>query len=271
VSDHIKRHHRHAVVRPVCATNRVVLFSKFALPLAAMRRDAKSTSCFRTSRDVQGQKRSQALSNEPDALLLHFTCNRGVIHSKTAIARFLSPLSTPAAEVMSSTKSKIAKIEPNVAPESMLDPPHALTAVVPQPEAKMDAHIVKSLCILLLLVFVDVLAVSLLVPLLPHMVTRMGAQPVMVGVMQTSFGICQLIGAPITGRLSDRYGRRFAFITSNALSAFSYFLSAFATSVLMLIVVRVPVGLSKQTVSVAYAYVSDCTTREQRSTWISCE
>ena len=35
-----------------------------------------------------------------------------------------------------------------------------------------------------------------------------GASPTVVGILTASYAAAQLVGAPILGRLSDRYGRR---------------------------------------------------------------
>ena len=57
-------------------------------------------------------------------------------------------------------------------------------------------------------VFVDLLGFGLILPLLPFYAEAYGASELVVGLLVASYAAAQLIGAPILGRLSDRYGRR---------------------------------------------------------------
>ncbi len=59
-----------------------------------------------------------------------------------------------------------------------------------------------------LIVFVDLLGFSLILPLLPYYAEAYGATPVIVGLLVASYAAAQLVGAPLLGRLSDRIGRR---------------------------------------------------------------
>src|SRR5512144_1520684 len=59
-----------------------------------------------------------------------------------------------------------------------------------------------------LIVFVDLLGFSLILPLLPYYAESFGATPLMVGFLVASYAAAQLIGAPLLGRLSDRMARR---------------------------------------------------------------
>ncbi len=58
------------------------------------------------------------------------------------------------------------------------------------------------------IVFVDMLGFSLILPLLPYYAESYGATAAIVGLLVASYAAAQLIGAPLLGRLSDRYGRR---------------------------------------------------------------
>ena len=57
-------------------------------------------------------------------------------------------------------------------------------------------------------VFVDLLGFSLILPLLPYYAEEFGATPAIIGLLAASYAAASLIGAPLMGRLSDRYGRR---------------------------------------------------------------
>ena len=58
------------------------------------------------------------------------------------------------------------------------------------------------------IVFIDLLGFSLILPLLPYYAKEYGATTLVVGLLVASYAAAQLVGAPLLGRLSDRYGRR---------------------------------------------------------------
>ncbi len=58
------------------------------------------------------------------------------------------------------------------------------------------------------IVLIDMLGFGLILPLLPFYAERFGATPFVVGLLVAAYAAAQLVGAPILGRLSDRYGRR---------------------------------------------------------------
>ena len=66
----------------------------------------------------------------------------------------------------------------------------------------------KLLASIILVVFIDLLGFSLILPLLPYYAETFHANAFVTGLLVASYGIAQLIGAPLLGRMSDRYGRR---------------------------------------------------------------
>ena len=56
--------------------------------------------------------------------------------------------------------------------------------------------------------FVGALGFSIVLPFLVFLVTRLGGNALVYGVMGATYSGFQLIGAPILGRWSDRFGRR---------------------------------------------------------------
>src|SRR5215813_10729519 len=57
-------------------------------------------------------------------------------------------------------------------------------------------------------VFVDVLGLTIILPLLHLYAAAYSATPFQIGVVVAAFPIAQLIGVPILGVLSDRFGRK---------------------------------------------------------------
>ena len=134
--------------------------------------------------------------------------------------------------------------------------------------AKMLPH-EKSLYILVGAVFLDLLAVAIIIPLLPVYAKQLGASPSTYGLFGTIYGVFQLVGAPFTGRMSDVYGRKFLLMVNFALAGFSYLGTGLATNLLFLFACRIPVGFGKQTLSVSYAYITDMSPEKHRSFWFS--
>ena len=114
---------------------------------------------------------------------------------------------------------------------------------------------------LLAVVALDMLAVGLIVPLLtPFMRETLGASPSTMGMMGSLYGIVQLISGPFVGIVSDRFDRKQVLIICVVVGAFGYGLLGAATSLFMVFVSRVVVGVVRQTQTLAKAWLSDITT-----------
>ena len=71
-------------------------------------------------------------------------------------------------------------------------------------------------------VFMDLFAVSLVVPLLPMRMKELGVQPAMIGMVGSVYSLAQIVGGLLMGILSDRgLGRRNVLLISFAGAAFS--------------------------------------------------
>lgn len=135
--------------------------------------------------------------------------------------------------------------------------------------------------------FVGTLGFSIVVPFLVFLVTKWGGNALVYGLMGATYSAFQLIGAPILGRWSDRYGRRKILLLSQLGTLFSWlvFLIAFFVPVrivsdissttlgqftltlplILLFLARAADGITGGNVSVANAYLADITDEENRS------
>src|SRR5579871_3752772 len=59
-----------------------------------------------------------------------------------------------------------------------------------------------------LIVLVDILGLTIILPLLPFYAERLGASAQVVGLLISTYAFCQLIAGPILGNLSDHMGRK---------------------------------------------------------------
>ena len=64
------------------------------------------------------------------------------------------------------------------------------------------------LLVLFVTAFVDMVGLTMIIPLLPFYATELGASATVVGLLVSAFSVAQLAVAPVWGRFSDRYGRR---------------------------------------------------------------
>jgi len=84
------------------------------------------------------------------------------------------------------------------------------------------------------------------------------------GLLGSMFSLLQFLTAPLTGRLSDKYGRRPVLILCLTGITVSYALWHRAASFPIFVAARVVGGLSKGNVNLSSAIVTDVTSREER-------
>jgi len=123
----------------------------------------------------------------------------------------------------------------------------------------------KRLFSIILVVFIDLLGFSLILPLLPYYAETFSANQTTTGILIASYAVMQLIGAPILGRLSDRFGRRPVLLLSVFGTFLGFLLLGFANALWMLFASRILDGLTGGNLSVAQAYISDVTDEKSRS------
>lgn len=123
----------------------------------------------------------------------------------------------------------------------------------------------KPLLTLFIVCVIDVLGFGVIVPLIPYMGTRFDASPALITAILGTHALCQLIAAPLWGRLSDRYGRRPILLYSLAGACVSYAMLGFAPNIEWIFASRVLGGLMAGNISAAMAYASDISTSEDRA------
>jgi MFS family permease len=131
---------------------------------------------------------------------------------------------------------------------------------------------VSKLLILFVVAFVDMVGLTMIVPLLPYYATDFGAGAATVGVLVSAFSVAQLAVAPVWGRVSDRYGRRPAILAGLLITAAAYVLFAYAGSVPALLAARLVQGVGGGTIGVVQAYVADVSPPDRRTKslgWLS--
>jgi multidrug resistance protein len=135
-----------------------------------------------------------------------------------------------------------------------------------------EPSVFRPLLLLAVTVFIDLLGFGIILPNLPQYV-KLAVGPDdanaarIAGWLGASYSLTQFLCAPFWGRYSDRAGRRPVILISLIGIAIAYVLFAFSNGHLwMLFAARLLAGLlSSASIGVAFAYVADVTTPENRA------
>jgi DHA1 family tetracycline resistance protein-like MFS transporter len=87
----------------------------------------------------------------------------------------------------------------------------------------------------------------------------------MIGLLGAAYPVMQFVGAPLLGRLSDRYGRRPVLLASQAGTLIGFLVLGFANALWLLFLSRIIDGLSGANISTAQAAITDSTTEKNRT------
>ncbi len=118
-------------------------------------------------------------------------------------------------------------------------------------------------------VLIDMMSIGLIVPVLPALVGAFTGtqadQAFWYGVVAFAFSLANFIGSPILGAMSDSYGRRPVLLIGFCGLALNFFATGLATSLWMLIAVRLVGGAMQANAAVANAYVADISSPDERA------
>ena len=117
---------------------------------------------------------------------------------------------------------------------------------------------------LFLIVFISLVGFGIVLPAFPFFGTMVGASPAQTTLAMAAYSLGQFVGAPIWGKLSDKYGRKPILISSLCGAIISYIIMAHARDIATLSVARVIGGLMAGNIAAAFAYVGDITDEASR-------
>eukprot|EP01006_Ploeotia_vitrea_P007402 TRINITY_DN16931_c0_g1_i1.p1 TRINITY_DN16931_c0_g1~~TRINITY_DN16931_c0_g1_i1.p1 ORF type:complete len:651 (-),score=277.36 TRINITY_DN16931_c0_g1_i1:164-1960(-) len=118
-------------------------------------------------------------------------------------------------------------------------------------------------------VFINMLGMSVVIPILPFYAVRFGASSFLLGVLFASYNLAQGISGIFMGRFSDKYGRRPTLLLSLAGASLGFIGQGLSQSMLALIITRGFTGMAGGSLPVAQAYVADATTKQQRPRYMA--
>jgi DHA1 family tetracycline resistance protein-like MFS transporter len=123
----------------------------------------------------------------------------------------------------------------------------------------------KRILPIIAIVLVDLMGLSIIIPLMPLFAARFGANPLLIGILQAAYPAMQFIGTPILGRLSDRFGRKPVLLFSQFGTLVGFIMLGFANALWVLFLSRIIDGLSGANMSTAQAAVADSTNEKNRT------
>src|ERR1700682_361587 len=116
-----------------------------------------------------------------------------------------------------------------------------------------------------LIVMVDILGLTIMLPLLPFYAEQFGASPAVVGLLVSSYAFCQLIAGPVLGQISDRVGRKPVLTVSQVGTFIGFLVLAWAPNLFFVFLARIIDGLTAGNLSIAQAYIADVTAPRERA------
>ena len=102
-------------------------------------------------------------------------------------------------------------------------------------------------------------------PIIPFLGLSLGLNAFQVGLVLSIFSLCQLFASPITGKLSDRFGRKPLLLFSQTSTLIGFLLLGMASNVWILIAARLVDGLLGSNMTVSQAVISDMTDPKSRT------
>ena len=128
----------------------------------------------------------------------------------------------------------------------------------------------RAVPIVLAAVAIDVIGFGIIMPVLPELITSLGAVDLeeatrIAGWLLAVFAMAQFVAGPIIGNLGDRFGRRPILIVSMLAFAIDYAITAAAPTLAWLFVGRLIAGVTGAIYGPAGAVIADVTPPEKRA------
>ena len=114
-----------------------------------------------------------------------------------------------------------------------------------------------ALAIAYLSVFIDILGVSIILPIIPFLAIEFDANAQQIGFIYAGYAGAQMISVPVSGKLSDRFGRRPLMLISLFGSFAGFMFQGLAWNILSFIGARVVAGAFGGSIPICQSYIAD--------------
>jgi len=124
----------------------------------------------------------------------------------------------------------------------------------------------KTKFLILMTVFIDAIGIGIIVPIMPFFVGRFSQSPLLMTSLFSVFSLCAFFSSPVIGAMSDKVGRRAAFIVSIFSTSLGWAVFAAAPSILFLFLGRIIDGCAAGNFPIAQAYLTDLARNDKERT-----
>ena len=118
-------------------------------------------------------------------------------------------------------------------------------------------------------VFIDILGVSIILPVIPFLALKFDASSQQIGFIYAGYAGAQMISVPISGMLSDRFGRRPLMILSLFGSCVGFLFQGLSWNITTFLMARVLAGLFGGSIPICQSYIADVIPVEQRGRYFA--
>lgn len=128
----------------------------------------------------------------------------------------------------------------------------------------------QKLLLIMIIQFLIYFGFSMVIPVVPELVTELGVSTVHVGWLLATYSIAGFIVAPFFGRLSDKYGRRPVLLGGIVVFSLSFlFFGLYIDNLLIMYIARVFGGIASGALYTATtSMVADISSREERTRYM---
>ncbi|HJE20086.1 MAG TPA: MFS transporter [Aliicoccus persicus] len=128
----------------------------------------------------------------------------------------------------------------------------------------------QKLLLIMIIQFLIYFGFSMVIPVVPELVTELGVSTVHVGWLLATYSIAGFIVAPLFGRLSDKYGRRPILLGGLIVFALSFlFFGLYIDNLVIMYIARVFGGIASGALYTATtSMVADISSREERTRYM---
>ncbi len=123
----------------------------------------------------------------------------------------------------------------------------------------------RALGLIFFIMLMDIVGLSILMPVAPYIVRRYSNDAVMVTLLSVIYAAAQFAAAPFLGKLSDRVGRRPVLLACVLGSAIGYFIFGIGGALWVLFLARLIDGITGGNMSTAAAYIIDVSRPHERA------
>ncbi|MDD5769458.1 MAG: MFS transporter, partial [Candidatus Gracilibacteria bacterium] len=124
----------------------------------------------------------------------------------------------------------------------------------------------KKLYIPLIIIFLDILGFSFILPSIPFIIEKFGGDSTFVGITISLTALGMFFGSIVFGKLSDKFGRKFILLVSIISNIIGYILFGISSNLFIFIFARFLNGFGGGGMSVLQAYIGDISEENEKIT-----